>query len=247
MCPSFKKKQNDLRWLMTTSAFAFLAVFVLLFASCAKKADEALADSDMTLIVEQERQEEPVTVSPCAKEYFLEPLRKFSWEKKFDTEYVVLHFTSNVVADRENPYDMQAIRRIFEDNELSVHYIIDRDGNAYCYIPENRAAWHAGVGTFGDDEKYTNKMNKYSIGIEIAAIGSKADMAQYLESYEYYALDSSLVGFSDAQYETLKKLVPDICERNGIPFDREHVIGHEQYNENKTDPGELFDWARLFE
>lgn len=247
MCPCFYKKQNNSWWLMKTSAFAVLVVFLL--ASCTEKNAEVFADVNELPAVEDHdpELELPITVSPFAEKYFLEPLEKFSWEKEFDTEFVVLHFTSNVVADRENPYDMQTIRKIFEDNELSVHYIIDREGKAYCYIPENRTAWHAGVGTYGDDEKYTNKMNKYSIGVEIAAIGSKTDMEQYLESYEYDALDTSLVGFTDAQYQTLKKLVPDICERNGIAFDREHVIGHEEYNQNKTDPGELFDWARLFE
>lgn len=191
--------------------------------------------------------EAPVTVSPYAFEDFLLPLDKYSWEKEFDTEYVVLHFTSNVVNDKENPYDLSAIRKIFEEQEVSTHYIIDRDGKVFCYIPETHSAWHAGAGTFADDEKYTNKMNKYSVGIEIVAIGSKNDMAQYLEEWEYEALDESLIGFTDAQYEALRKLVPDICERNNIQFDRNHVIGHQDYNTNKSDPGELFRWDRLFE
>ena len=189
----------------------------------------------------------PVYVSPYATEMFLEPLDKYSWEREYPCEYVVLHFTSNVVADRENPLDMTEIRRIFEDNEISINYILDRDGNVFCYVPESRAAWHAGVGTFADDEKYTNKMNKFSIGIEIAAIGSEKDMAQYLTKDEYASLDKSLVGFTDGQYESLKRLVRDVCERNGIPFDREHIIGHDEYNPSKNDPGELFEWNRIFE
>ena len=227
-----------------------LAVLLCLFLVSCRKENTDIKETAPMLQNEIQQEasvsSEPVYVSPYAKEFFLEPLEKYSWKKEFDTEYVVLHFTSNVVADRENPYDMTAIRKIFEDFEISVHYIVDRDGTVYCYVPENRTAWHAGVGTFGEDEKYTDKMNKYSIGVEIAAIGSKSDMAQYLESYEYDALDRSFVGFTDAQYETLGKLVQDICERNGIAFDREHVIGHEEYNQNKTDPGELFDWDRLF-
>ena len=196
-------------------------------------------------IVEEPVVETPVTVSPYATEDFLLPLDKYSWEKEFDTEYVVLHFTSNVVNNKENPYDLSAIRSIFEEQEVSTHYIIDRDGKIFCYIPETHSAWHAGVGTFAGDEKYTNKINKYSVGIEIVAIGSKNDMAQYLEGWEYDALDESLIGFTDAQYEALRKLVPDICERNNIPFDRNHVIGHEDYNPNKSDPGDLFSWDRL--
>ncbi len=222
-----------------------LAVCMLIFTSCGKSGTEeavAVWSEDV-----QQEQQEPVTVSEYAKEYFLEPADKYSWEKEYDAEYVVLHFTSNVVADKENPYDMQAIRKIFEENEVSIHYIIDRDGKAFCYIPESRSAWHSGVGEFGGDEKYTNKMNKYSVGIEIAAIGSEKDMSQYLTSDEYSMLDESLIGFTDKQYETLKKLVGDICIRNEIPFDRQHIIGHNEYNPDKSDPGELFDWNRIFE
>ena len=37
----------------------------------------------------------------------------------------------------------------------------------------------------------------------------------------------------------------DICSRYGIPMDRQHVIGHEEYSSHKTDPGQLFDWSKL--
>ena len=228
----------------------YILLLSVVLTSCAKQEVEIEIKNEIPAaeIVNLEKEQElPVTVSPYAEENFLLPLDKYSWEKEFDTEYVVLHFTSNVVADRENPYDMEQIRKIFEDYEISIHYIIDRDGKIYCYIPETHSAWHAGVGTYNDDEKYTGKMNKYSIGIEIVAIGSENDMAQYLKSDEYKALDESLVGFTDEQYESLQKLVPDICERNGIEFDREHIIGHSEYNSAKSDPGELFDWDRIFE
>ncbi len=235
------------KFCLSVLIFAFVC-----FVSCAN--DDSPVISNENPVVSKNQTETPIEiakqridVSPHAEKYFLKPLDKYSWEKEFDTEYIMLHFTSNVVGDRENPYDMQAIRKIFEDYEISIHYIIDRDGKAFCYIPESRSAWHAGVGEYAEDEKYTNKINKYSVGIEMVAIGSKNDMAQYLEGHEYDALDKELVGFTDAQYDTLKKLVPDICERNNIPFDREHVIGHQEYNPNKNDPGELFDWDRLFE
>lgn len=192
------------------------------------------------------KETENTGVSHLAEEYFLEPFEKYSWEREYPAEKVVIHFTSAVVLSRDDPYNMGTIRKIFEDNELSIHYILDRDGKIYCYMPESRCAWHAGVGTFGGNEKYTNAMNKYSIGIEIAAIGSEKDMAQYLTSEEYAALDESLVGFTDKQYDALALLVKDICERNSIPYDREHIIGHDEYNPKKSDPGEIFDWERLF-
>lgn len=180
----------------------------------------------------------------ATKDYLL-PFEDFSRERKYDPEFVMIHFISAVVLSREDPYNMDTIRSIFKDYEVSVHYIIDRNGDIYCYIPENLVAYHAGYGTWGNDPKYTDLLNEYAIGIELVAIGSQIDMQQYLTADTYSRLDQSLIGFTDAQYDTLKKLVRDICERNKIPMDREHIIGHEEYSPDKTDPGELFDWERL--
>lgn len=190
-------------------------------------------------------QPEPVYVFPGAVEDFLEPLAQFSWEREKSAEFVMIHFTSAVVIDPKNPYDLSAVRKIFTDYAVSVHYLIDRDGTVYCYIPENRVAWHAGAGTWQDDEAYTNKMNHYAIGIELIGMGSEADMRPYLSSAQYLQLDKSLLGFTDAQYDSLSALVADICRRNQIPMDKDHIIGHQEYNPQKTDPGELFQWNRL--
>ena len=188
----------------------------------------------------------PVEFSPLAKEHFLTPLEDFSWEREYAPEYVMLHFTSAAVLSKEDPYNLYFVRQIFVDGGASIHYLIDRDGKIYCYIPETRAAWHAGKGEFASDERLTNAMNKYSIGIEMLAIGSARDMAQYFTAKEYAKIDKSLIGYTDAQYESLSALLWDICERNGIAFDREHIIGHEEYKPQKSDPGELFDWSRIF-
>ena len=187
-----------------------------------------------------------VTVSPYAVSEILNPVDNHSWELTEKPEYVVLHFTSAVVLSKDDPFNLDTVRNIFTENSLGIQYIIDREGIIHCWIPETRAAWHAGKGTFADNEKYTNAMNKYSIGIEMLAIGSKKDTAQYLTSEEYDALNPEFIGFTDAQYESLGKLVRDICNRNGIPFDSEHIIGHDMYNPLKTDPGELFSYDRLF-
>ena len=199
----------------------------------------------VTVLCEETVDVQSVEYSPLAKAEFLEPIEDFSWEREFAPEYVVIHFTSAVVLSKEDPYNMETVRNIFVDGGISINYIIDRDGEIYCYMPETRAAWHAGKGYFGGDERLTNAMNKYSIGIEVLAIGSENDMAQYLEKDEYVVLDKSFIGYTDAQYESLSLLVRDICSRNEIPFERTHVIGHEEYSLHKSDPGELFDWSRI--
>jgi N-acetyl-anhydromuramyl-L-alanine amidase AmpD len=169
----------------------------------------------------------------------------FSWEQIAPPEYVMIHFCSAVVNHRDDPYNYDYVRQTFVDADVSIHYILDRDGTVYCYVPEDRSAWHAGVGTWLEDEKYTNTMNQYAIGIELAAIGSESDMSIYLTPAEYRALDDSLKGFTDAQYAALQLLVEDICQRNEIPMDRAHVIGHQEYSTRKPDPGMLFDWSKI--
>ena len=184
------------------------------------------------------------TVSALAVGDFMLPLDEFSWEREFPAEIVMLHFTSAVVKNPADPYNTEEIRSIFAESGVSINYIIERDGTVRCFIPENRAAWHAGRGEWGD-AKYTNAMNKYSIGIEIEAIGSQNDMLRYMTAEEYAALDRTLIGFTDAQYTALSALLDDICMRNSIPKNRSHVIGHDEYNPAKNDPGELFDWSRI--
>lgn len=41
-------------------------------------------------------------------------------------------------------------------------------------------------------------------------------------------------------------LINDIIDRNpGIPKNRFHVVGHDDYTDRKTDPGSLFDWEKI--
>ena len=187
--------------------------------------------------------EPPVEVSPLAVEDFLD-FENSSYPRENPVEFVMIHVTSAVMLDRENPYDYDLVRGIFVDYNLGIHYIIDRDGTIYCLLPESRSAWHAGKGSFGD-EKYTDNMNRYSIGIELMGIGSQEDMSIYLQPEEYAALNEEWIGFTDAQYAALGALVQDICQRHEISMNRQHIIGHQAYNPAKNDPGELFDWAHF--
>lgn len=187
---------------------------------------------------------DPDIVSSLATAAFL-PLEDYSDPREYPAITVMIHFSSNVIANRSDPYQLEDIRQIFLRDEVSTHYIVGRDGSIECWVPEQRVAWHAGQGTYGDEEIYTNTLNKYCIGIEVLAIGSQTDMRPYLTAKQYAALDPSLIGYTDEQYESLRVLIRDICLRWQIPCDREHVIGHSEYSPGKTDPGELFDWNRV--
>lgn len=130
---------------------------------------------------------------------------------------------------------------------VSAHYIIGRKGEIYRLVPENRVAFHAGKGNLEKFPKYKNKLNKYSIGIELMAIGTEKEMNSMLSPAVYNSVDSANIGYTNAQYRSLKRLVRGIIKRNSsIKYDRIHIIGHSEYAPGrKTDPGTLFDWSKI--
>ena len=168
-----------------------------------------------------------------------------SWEREYMPEFIMVHFMNGVVVSKDDPYNKDIVRDIFMEDGVGINYVIDREGNILCMLPENRCAWHAGEGEFLNNEKYKNKMNFYSIGIELMAIGSKNDMAQYISAEVYDELDEDLIGFTDEQYDSLNLLIDELCQRYSIPKEKSRIIGHDEFSPHKTDPGELFEWERL--
>jgi N-acetyl-anhydromuramyl-L-alanine amidase AmpD len=171
-----------------------------------------------------------------------------------DVTHVVLHFMSNVAQNQHDPYDVEAVRQIFVDYELSSHYLIARDGLVVKLVEEDRIAWHAGKGFLDDFPDYRNRLNNYSIGIEFLAIGSRDEMApKYIGRSTYDRLDPGLIGYTDDQYTAANELLAEIYERHpSIVRDRRHIIGHDEYagprqrpNNPKVDPGSLFEWSRI--
>ncbi|TYS67168.1 N-acetylmuramoyl-L-alanine amidase [Sutcliffiella horikoshii] len=161
--------------------------------------------------------------------------------------HVMLHFTNNALRSPEDPYDMEKVYALFEEYEVSAHYMIDRDGVIYFMVPEERAAFHAGKGHLLNYQEYESGLNDYSIGIELLAIGTKEEMLSIMPADIYDSISPTDIGYTDAQYASLKILLEDILKRNPlIKNDREHIIGHHEYAPvRKSDPGELFDWSRI--
>ena len=184
-------------------------------------------------------------LSPLSSEHYMPSFEEFSYERSEPVEYIMLHFSSNVLGKPEDPYNIEDMVGVYTGWESSANYVIDREGNIYCFVPEYRCAWHAGKGTWKDDERLTDRMNFYSIGIELLAIGSQKDMSIYMSAHRYKKIPKEFIGYTDAQYEALSALLDDLSAAYGIPADRDHIIGHEEYApDRKNDPGELFDWSR---
>ena len=136
-------------------------------------------------------------------------------ERKFFVSGIVIHYTEEELDDT---------LRIFLDekreNRVSAHYVIARDGTVISCVPEDKRAWHAGVGKFAG----IKDLNDASIGIELV----------HMPDEEY----------QNVQIDVLIELCKSIQER----YDIKWVIGHsDSAFDRKIDPGVNFPWRRLFE
>ncbi len=112
-----------------------------------------------------------------------------------------------------------------KERNVSVHYVVDRDGTIYQFVPENRAAYHAGQGSWKivtpDEIKTVSDINERSIGIEFQRGPGET--------------------FTPEQIRAGLALSKDIIERNGI--DPRNVVGHSDVaGDRKSDPGNDFPW-----
>ncbi|GAU69088.1 N-acetylmuramoyl-L-alanine amidase [Streptomyces sp. NBRC 110611] len=113
--------------------------------------------------------------------------------------------------------------RLFRNpaHRASAHYVVrSADGHIAQCVRERDVAWHAGNWGY----------NTRSIGIE----------------HEGWIDDPTW--FTKRLYRRSARLTAAICDRYGIPKDREHIIGHvEVPGSTHTDPGEFWDWARYLQ
>lgn len=133
-------------------------------------------------------------------------------------DMLILHYTGMTDA-------ASALARLTDRaSKVSAHYLIDEDGCCHRLVPEDRRAWHAGLSCW----EGTTDINSRSIGIELVNPGHE---------FGYRP-------FPDLQISRLLALCQDILGRHAIrPW---HVLGHSDVAAaRKTDPGELFPWARL--
>jgi N-acetyl-anhydromuramyl-L-alanine amidase AmpD len=103
-------------------------------------------------------------------------------------------------------------------SDVSSHYVVRGDGHIAQIVHEADTAWHAGNAWF----------NRHSIGIELE-------------------LDHvTNPAFRVEQYFAAAALVCAISARQGVPLDREHVVGHNEVpGSTHTDPGPTWDWPHF--
>ena len=149
-----------------------------------------------------------------------------------EPDLVVLHGISLPPGDFGGPW----ITRLFTGNlspdvhpyfetlvgvRVSAHVLIRRDGEPVQFVPFGARAWHAGKSSWAGRDA----CNDYSIGIECEGADD--------------------VAYEDAQYATLRTLLPRLLEAYPA-ITPERIVGHSDIAPGrKTDPGAAFDWARI--
>lgn len=105
---------------------------------------------------------------------------------------------------------------------VSAHILIRRDGEVIQYVPFHKRAWHAGISRYcGRD-----RCNDFSVGIELEGVED--------------------VAYTDAQYERLADSVASLLQ-NYPRLSVKAIVGHSEIAPGrKTDPGDSFDWDRLY-
>ena len=133
-------------------------------------------------------------------------------------DILVIHYTGMVGLT-------EALERLCDPaNAVSAHYLIDRNGQIFQLISEEKRAWHAGVSSWRE----TSNINNSSIGIELENPGHEFGYKK----------------FPKPQIDSLVRIAKDIIIRHPIPA--RNIIGHSDVAPTrKKDPGELFDWRKL--
>lgn len=135
-------------------------------------------------------------------------------------DMLILHYTGMPTADEALEWLTSA------DSKVSAHYMVDAEGVITQMVPEEMRAWHAGQSLWAGE----TDLNSCSIGIEIHNPGHG---------------EEGLPPYPEIQMQAVEALCRDILSRHNIPATR--VLAHSDVAPTrKLDPGETFDWGRLY-
>lgn len=117
-----------------------------------------------------------------------------------------------------------------DEHYVSAHFLIERDGSIVQMLhPDKHYAYHAGKSGFFHPRRraWAEGWNQHSIGVELVGDGNIEDY-----TVEQYAALAKLIKALKIKYRTI---------------DPRCITGHENVAPGrKIDPGQYFDWERLF-
>ncbi len=128
--------------------------------------------------------------------------------------FVIIHHTA------QNSCEQTLKTFTLPRTQVSAHYVICKDGTIHHMLNDYLRAWHAGIGSWGNDKD----VNSSSIGIELDNNGFE--------------------NFPQAQINSLLNLLGSLKSKYGIPT--ANFIGHADIAPTrKNDPNASFPWQLL--
>lgn len=131
------------------------------------------------------------------------PSPNFTKGRKSKVSMVVIHIMAGSLIGTDNWFSQKV-------SSASSHYGVGFKGEVHQYVQESDTAWHSGVVKAPTIALNGANPNDIAIGIECEG--------------------SDLSKAPQAQIDAIIALVEDICKRNNIPVDRQHIVGHYQIN-----------------
>ncbi|CAA9891521.1 N-acetyl-anhydromuranmyl-L-alanine amidase [Candidatus Methylobacter favarea] len=130
-------------------------------------------------------------------------------------------YIDQLFCNRLNPEEHPYFKDVYQLS-VSAHVLIKRSGKIVQYVPFDKRAWHAGKSSYQGREQ----CNDYSIGIELEG--------------------TERIAYTQAQYRQLAAVIRLLLE--SYPhLSAQRIAGHSEIAPGrKTDPGESFDWQKLF-
>jgi N-acetyl-anhydromuramyl-L-alanine amidase AmpD len=146
------------------------------------------------------------------------------------TDTIVIHSMHAMPLAPESPLETAALLAILCVHDVSCHYLIQRSGEIFQLVPDEKRAWHCG-GSIMPYPDLRMGANAFSIGIELASLPAQP--------------------FANEQYEALEKLCRSCIARYpsiSSVLGHEHIAGSESVArqlrfDEKLDPGPAFVWS----
>lgn len=150
----------------------------------------------------------------------------------------VLHTPEEPADDYESTPDWFANPQA----QASTHYYVDNDGDVYQMVSEQDCPWANG-NRGGVNRTWKGIKDAWPPWAEVGVSLNCQTLSVEIEGRAASIGDT----LTDVQFDALVRLIKHRGNVYGIPYDRDHVIGHFEIATDRTDPGIWFPWTRLME
>jgi len=151
------------------------------------------------------------------------------WGKSYprDVVFVVMHHSGGVAAGD--------ISTLTSGGKVSCHRYVTRDGQRYQFVRDDDIAWTCGV-----QAQYERNPHP---------MGSRWSGDENRPAFNVEMENRGRAPFTEQQYNAAADWTADWVRRYGVPFDRQHLLGHRELTVHPLhqNPNDNWDWNRFMQ